>query len=263
MYIIYVSAISFVLLIFTAWIQYKSGKIDNENTTNHNKKVKQGKRQKTNFYRSEHLVHIFQEVIIVFFSAVLAIWLTQSVENYNNQRKVQSLLQASYFEKINQLSQVSGTFNDIVEDNLDEEYSIEDKVRAAESIIKSHNDFTENILSNETVLSQINSSSYVLLSICMENITLDVAYLEDEMKCAEVDYQIIAEYAASYCFYSYNMAFYFECLSDDVNFNLLQLAFVDEEFKESSASYKAYIGTLNNIEIIFNTELSEWKERDF
>lgn len=253
MYIIIISILSISILLFTAWKQFQ---IDSSNSTNKTKKPK----QKHGFLSSESLLHIVQEVVIVFYSAILAIWLSGYVENIKTQNYVESLMEAACNSEINQISQVSGVLKDMISNNNG---TILDKTKSVNTIIKSKNSFIESVLQNDTVISQLNPLSYISLDICMENISIDIAGLEDELKLETLNELVIADYIASYCYYSYEIAFYFDCISNDVDYNLWQLALIDSKIKSGTVYYSAYMDSLKDIEEIFGVELTEWKEKSF
>lgn len=260
MFIIIISTASVVLLVLTAWVQFNNDKNDGRNTINKRSKEQRNTKKGRGFFKSEQLISVFQEVIIVFLSAILAIWLTEFVNDYNTQKDISSLMEVSCNAEITQLAQVSGTIKDIIENNHLKEYSLEDKMMSADSVIKSYNGFAENILSSERVMSQLTPISYTMLDICIELINMDISYLEDELKQDEIDQQKIAKYMVSYCSISYKMAFYFECLSKDIKFDLPKLALLSENEIKTSIYYKAYIDTLNGIGEIFDIDISEFKE---
>lgn len=260
MYIIPTTCIAFIVVLITTGLQLKNEEEFVQKKDTKTMKNEQKRKRRVAFFK------IIQELTIIFFSAILAIWLTDVFEENKTKERVSSFMAATSNANIGQLSQVNGILLDLKEK---QSVTDEDVLQIAGAPIKNWSNMTETVLYNDMVISTIDPMSYTMLNTCMENNERVVESLKEEIEKGVLNKQTIADNVASYCFYTAQLSLYLEILSDDVTFQLPLLVIVEEDVlvKELSAStsYAAYAeiyqNDINMLEQLLGVELPYWKER--
>ena len=271
MYIIPTTCISLIVVLITAILQIKN---EEEPVTKKDAKTIRLERQKK---RKVAFIKVIQELTIIFFSAILAIWLTDVFEEQQIKERVSSLMLATSNANVGQISHINGVLLDISEINkasgeADYHISDEDIIEIASAPIKNWSNMTEAILYNEMVISTIDPMSYTMMIICLENNERTIESLKEELEKEELDKEAIAEYVASICFYSSELSLQAELLSEDVEFQIPMLAYLEyenmEDLMELLQTYsdyntynEIYLNDIHMLEDLFGVDLSEWEER--
>jgi len=221
-----------------------------------------GKRAKVTFRSAidkDAFTDIIRQVVIVFLSALLAMWLTEYVEQKTTRNKVQSLAPQIQISMSSQVLQVGGEIRDICGKESTAGTSRDEQLAAIIKQIEMDDiNLWEATLYNESFVSVVDPMSFMHLNIDLTKMKhIKEQLLRTDLSSATT--QEICELIAEYLYYGTDAAFSLQFLAEDIEFNLLLLATLEDEHFESDIYYSQYNQVIKLLEDHFGCDLSAWE----
>ena len=224
-------------------------------------KIKAKSGNKEPFFDYDSLLNMVQQLVIVFISAVLAMALTEHLENKSAKEHVQSFVApmqdscVTQFSRINQNLYAKHTKAEEGTALTNEElYELVDLVKTSDSTL------CETMIYNENFISVLSPSSYMFLNDSIENIKIIRSDLKN-ISADNMDRQFVAESIAKYLFYYTDTIFSLEALKNDIEFNLLMFTISDDNLIKNNMWFKTYREDVKKLEIIFSADLKEYENK--
>ena len=224
-------------------------------------------KEKTQNQRSAHwdidaLRQIVREIIIVFLSAVVAIWLTSVQQQIEAKNKVEDFAKAlvqtslfSYLEMDWDIREISSQ-SELAEAELDEQlYDL------AQSLAKNDAVFLETMLENENCVSVMRAATYCLLCVDMhqqKTLQEDLLGLDPQ----RIDRQDVCDQIAEYLYYNMKEPLLVSYLVEDAAAEPPTANSLPEGEFFNNMYYTTYVEDLNMLEATFGVDLSKWKNYD-
>ncbi len=225
----------------------------------HSKNSKKGYPKKHLSIDGAAFSNIIQQIVIVFLSALLAMSLTEYVEDKMNREQAAALMPQLQNSIITQFSKVGGEIKDIY-DVLEEGETATDEqlLNVAKVIVDEDGAFMEAILYNENLVSTVAPMSYMFLNMDvsqMKKISSDLSEIDPE----NFDRQKTAELIAEYLYCCTDAAFSMEVLKEDITFDLVTLAMVEESVLKDNVYYELYTSYIEKLQTAFSVDLKSYE----
>lgn len=204
---------------------------------------------------------IVRQVVIVFLSAMLAMWLTEYVENKTVKNRVQALTPQIQVSISSQTSQVGAEIKSAHESGETSDAAIRSQLRdIAKEIERDDMDLWEAMLYNESFLTTLDPMSYMHINIDFSQLRHTKNDLINT-DFATADIEAVTDSIANYLYYCTDAAFCLSVLSEDIEFNLLALTMLEDEVFEKNIYYVNYNSCIDMLEEHFGTDMDEWKDK--
>ncbi len=245
MYIIPITIISVVILLLTT----------------HRSKKKVENNGKARFFDGESVVNVVQQLVIVFLSAMLAMWLTEYLEKKNTVEHVEAFASSMYLDYTGQLSNIHMDIKEVADlENEAEKGTDEQLLKIAKAVASNENSFFENMRYNDDFVTTLSPTSFMVLSIDFENMNRISNELK-EVNAENLDRQKVSEQIADYLFYLSDAAFSFGLLRVDAEYDFVNLFFADQSLIEQDTIYTIYNMDIKFLQESFDVDLKDWENK--
>lgn len=224
---------------------------------------KDAKNAKQSFFDKQAVLDVIQQLTIVFFSAMLAMWLTDYLETRNTREHVQSFLSPMQDSCISVFVDVDAKIKEYYKTEGSAQQGTDEQLyQIATEVINNEATLFETMLYNENFISTLHPLSYSMIHHNLDTQSTIRRQLND-FDPNNLDRQETADLIAEYLFSLADAAFSMDCLMEDVEFCLPLLSTLDESILQDSIDnspfFQLYRLDLEMLESLFEVDLSAWK----
>jgi hypothetical protein len=209
-------------------------------------------RKNYRFLNSTEFQDAVIQVAIVFLGVLLAMRITEFMNEKAEYSKAEAMMESLYFSHISKFSQIFGEINDLdVQSDMEKELDV-----LAKSVSASSSLLERESLLNDYMISTLTPVSMMQIGGSYENIDRCIKKLEI-VESKKDKTELIAEY----CYYNCVLGFEYEVLRNEPDFELVSLVFdsnANETWEKSSYALM-YSDCIDKLEESFNVDLSVWR----
>lgn len=228
-------------------------------TTHKVKPVKEVKgADKAPFFDRQALVDVIQQIVIVFLSALLAMGLTEYMEEKTAAERAEDYVNAMETACFAEYSELQREILDLYDTLEDPKANRDEQIKyLADFILDRENNLFETMLFHDELVSSLSPQSYLTLVDDMENAKLAQNRLA-KLDLNTADRQVLADYIAQYLFYCMDTYFNLGAIdSNGIDFELSKLGMLTDEQLQNGV-HADYNERIVMLEELFDVDLGKW-----